>query len=119
MKFMNDLKHFLDQIKYWPITRRCKESNKIYWSVTLHFYDLFDCRGCQMDVFFYTLYKTSFRFLREMEEIQDSKYLQLLKKRILPYRKVYESYREKQWGTNQWTSYLGRDILNIISSYLY
>jgi len=97
---------------------QCKEINKIFCCVTLHFYDLYNYRGSQMDPFFNMLYCVSFRFMRQMEEIHEPMSL-LIKKKMFCYRKVYEQYREKSWGTNQWPRYLGRDILNIISSYLY
>lgn len=52
------------------------------------FYDLYDHRGCTILYFVSDI----FSFL-------------LLKKRILPYRKVYEIV-SGETGTNQWISYL-------------
>ena len=118
-KFLIDVRFFINVCQTSNISPRCRESNKLYRMVTLHFYDLYNYLGCHVNKFFYTLYDVSFRYLRDMVELKDHKSLQLLKKTIIPYRKVYEKYREESWSTNQWSRYLSRDILNIISSYVY
>ena len=106
---------------------KCKRLIKLYHLFSFYFYDIaiYSISTNVIERLFYKAYIESFRFLSEIDlMIKEGEFInfrdsQMLKKKIFRYRKEYELFREKQWRSKLWVIELPRDILNIISSYIY
>ena len=110
-----------------PSDGKCKRLIKMYHLFLFYFYDIATyCVSKKLiEEIFHTAYTQSFHYLLEIDlaikegESITSRVSEILKKKIFRYRKEYELFREKKWSTKLWAIEPPREILNIISSYVY